>query len=621
MRMNKVEYRTEQAALIHKKYLNPVKIHSAVPDHARRAFADFDSELLEKMFKAKNGTAVTALWHADTSAYEGDDSRADSALCKHLAFWTHSDAKRIDRMFRTSALMRPKWDEKRGNRTYGEITISNAVEAQRSFVETHDFDYVSESGIGTHASVALIDPFSNEKRYSWNDTGSGALFADTYKNVARYVPQAVSWYVYKNGIWKIDEGSLRIAELAKALVRHMISCAANIKDDERRAKYLSYTAKLSSNKVRDAMLISARSIFPLQITEFDKDPFVFNFKNGTFQLKAFEFKPHDPNDFLSKTANVSYDPNACYPRWNQFIDEITGGDKEKALYLQKAIGYSLTGSTIEKKCFFLHGQTTNNGKSTMNSALLNIFGDYGTSIQANSLEKKQFSTGGSGPSADVAALAGTRFVSISEPDRSMRLDAGLLKQLTGGVDQIVARFMRQNFFSFYPSFKLFLQCNDLPQTTDDTLFSSDRAQVINFDRHFGDDEQDHTLDTEFRKPENASGILNWMLEGCRLYLCCGLNSPDSIKSATEAYRDESDLIGTFVAEVLVKKHGAFTLASAVYMKYQIWCEQNGYKKMSFKTFNRDIGRHMEAGHGKNGKIFKDRVIKISASSSSQCSYE
>lgn len=129
------------------------------------------------------------------------------------------------------------------------------------------------------------------------------------------------------------------------------------------------------------------------------------------------------------------------------------------------------------------------------------------------------------------------------------------------------------------------------------------------------------LCTEFRRPENASGILNWMLEGCRFYLCCGLNAPDSIKSATEAYREESDLIGTFVAQALLKKDGAFTLASAVYIKYQIWCEQNGYKKMSFKTFNRDIGRHLEAGHGKNGKIFKDCVIKISDSLSSQYGYE
>jgi putative DNA primase/helicase len=161
---------------------------------------------------------------------------------------------------------------------------------------------------------------------------------------------------------------------------------------------------------------------------------------------------------------------------------------------------------------------------------------------------------------------------------------------------------------------------DIKPSQGHTLFSSNRAQIISFDRHFDDDKQDHTLDTEFRKPENASGILNWMLEGCRIYLRCGLTSPDSVKAATQAYRNESDLIGIFVAEVLEKKQGTFTLAAAVYTKYQIWCEQYGYKKMSFKTFNRDIERHLESGHGKSGKIFKDCPIIICNGLSSQCGY-
>jgi putative DNA primase/helicase len=168
---------------------------------------------------------------------------------------------------------------------------------------------------------------------------------------------------------------------------------------------------------------------------------------------------------------------------------------------------------------------------------------------------------------------------------------------------------------------LFLHCNDLPATTDDTLFSSDRVQIIDFNRHFDEAEQDHNLESEFKKPENASGILNWMLEGCRLYLCCGFHAPVSVQAATATYRSESDLIGSFVNECLEPKSGLSTLASAVYTKYQYWCEQFGYKKMSFKNFNRDMERHVESGHGKNGKLFKGAVIKPSDYSESQYEHQ
>jgi putative DNA primase/helicase len=602
-----LQERTGQAADVFNKYMNST---IPMPQSTARAAIPLnlsdstDSVLLEKMFSSKNGAAICALWNGDTSAYGGDDSRADSALVMHLLFWTHGDADRTDRLFRQSGLMRDKWDERHGAQTYGELTIARAIESQRGFAVNRDFapiagGYSVQIGPSSSAGPIAIDPLTDEKRYPWNDTGNGALFADTYKNMARYVPQAVAWYVYENGVWKIDDGGLRVAELAKALVRHMISCAASIEDDDKREKYLKFTAKISSNKSRDAMQVSARSIYPVQITEFDKNPYLFNCLNGTFNLKDFTCKPHDPLDMLSKIANVNYDPKAKCGRFVTFVNEIMENDAEKIKYLQTAIGYSMTG-LHNKKCFFiLHGKLTNNGKSTFMDAVMNIMGDYAKAAQADVITSKQYAKDSSAPSEDIARLSGARLVSMAEPDKSARLNVGLIKQMTGN-DPLTARFLRQNSFQFMPQFKIFLHANDLPQTTDDTIFASGRVKIIEFNREFTPQEQDSTLETKFKEPESAAGIFNWMLKGVRSYLCEGLTEPVSVQAAIAAYRADSDIVGNFIGDCLEPMPGKFVLASAVYQKYQIWCARYGYQAMSFKNLNRELRRKLEIQHTRKG---------------------
>lgn len=283
--------RTEQAAEIFKKYM-------AVPPAAPRTephdlpLSEWGDGLPDRMFKAKNGAAIRRLWDGDTSSYGGDSSRADSALVMHAAFYTR-DEQRIDELFRQSGLMRPKWDEKHGAQTYGELTIRKALAAQHDSAVTRAFgsmrtDYAVHTDWTTgdkyeppQSGVIVIDPLQDERKYGWNDIGTGALFADTYRNVARYVPQAESWYVYEGGVWKLDSGGLRVAEMAKSLVQYMIGCAANISDDDKREKYLKFVTKMNSNRARMAMLESAKSIYPIQLFEFDKDPYLFNCQNGT----------------------------------------------------------------------------------------------------------------------------------------------------------------------------------------------------------------------------------------------------------------------------------------------------------------------------------------------------
>lgn len=597
--------RTEQAALVHKKYMSSkesVQISRTAPTLIDLSDREPDDVLLEKMFAAKNGTAITALWNGDTSAYGGDDSRADSALIMHLAFWTHGDTKRIDQLFRISGLMRPKWDEQHGVQTYGELTISRALEAQRSYAVKRDFAPVTDNysvRIGKQSQqepastdLVVIDPLEDEKRYTWDDMGNGYLFADTYRNKYRYVPEAGSWYYFNSQVWVIDMGNIIGAEFAKQLVKLMGRCAWNIKEDGKREEYLHFVAKLSSNKVREAMLVSARSVYPVPLAEFDKFPFLFNCQNGTLDLQTMSFNAHRAENFLSKISNVIYEPKIRCERWDQFIVEIMQNDIGKARFLQKALGYALTGDTSQECFFILYGATSRNGKGTLCETIKYLMGAYARAAQPETIGQKQNTNGGSGPSEDIARLKGARFVNISEPDKGLRLNAALVKQLTGG-DSVAARFLHQNSFEYIPEFKIFINCNYLPKVADDTIFKSGRVKLIPFERHFEPNEQDKGLKASFRKPENITGIFNWLTEGLKILRDEGLEAPDAVTVATEEYREESDVIGLFIQGCMSPYLGEKIKTTVAYETYTSWCHNNGYKPLNQHNFMDELRKKVE----------------------------
>ena len=184
-----------------------------------------------------------------------------------------------------------------------------------------------------------------------------------------------------------------------------------------------------------------------------------------------------------------------------FINEITNGDVEKAKFLQKALGYSISGDTRYECLFILYGATTRNGKGTLCESVLKILGGYGCTAKPETISTKQHINSQT-PSEDIARLAGIRFANISEPGKGLVLNAAQVKSMTGN-DTLNARFLHENSFDFRPQFKLYINTNYLPVINDMTLFSSGRVIIIPFDRHFSESEQDKTLKAEFSKPENC----------------------------------------------------------------------------------------------------------------------
>ena len=568
----------------------PEKDDSAEDNERHAPRFDAEQKLLDKARRAD--PLLDALFRGDWKGRYASQSEADLALCSKLAFWFQKDAVHIDRIFRQSSLFRPKWDERHygDGSTYGQKTVEMAITGCGGVYVPKAGHHQGSRSIPTvsDALVQALMSLHSEKndRYAWNDIGNGNLFADLYKLRARYVPERSKWAVFDGRIWQFDLGGLAVMQLCKELSDSLMAYALTITDEKTRQEYMRFLSRWQRRAMRETILKDAASVYPLPFAAFDRDPMLFNCLNGTLNLDNGRFSPHRPEDYLSKLSGVTFDPDAKCERWERFIDEVMQGDAGKARFLQKALGYALTGDTRHECFFILYGPSSRNGKGTTMETYARLMGDYGKSAKPDTIAQRQ-TANGSGPSEDIARLIGARFVNVSEPDKKLVLSAALVKTLTGR-DTVAARFLHENSIEFQPEFKLFINTNYLPQVTDVTLFSSGRVMVIPFERHFRDDEQDRDLKDVLAQPECLSGILNWALEGLRGVFDEGLNPPASVKIATDDYRERSDKIGRFVAEVLEEHPLGEERMSEVFTRYQSWCTANGIRSESSPNFNAQL---------------------------------
>lgn len=571
-----------------------------------------------------------AFYNGNWEDYYDNQSDADMSFVDMLAFWCGNNAEQIDRIYRSSGMMRPKWDRVQAGTTYGAITIRNAVLCNTSIyspVDKRDLvdhlnhtdpssefskisdsdrnDGVNNNGKASQAeksdtateykpdlsritlTIEEMQPNENP-RYGRNEIGLGNAFADYFYPIARFNRDRGIWYVFDGKIWRADEGDLMVAELAKYLADQLYSYALRITNEDSRKQYIERVKKLQQRRNRDVMVKDAKSVYPISMDAFDNKSYLFNCLNGTLNLDDGSFYPHDPKDFLTKLSGVTYDPDADCPRWHSFIKEVMMGDKETAEYLQKALGYAMYGASTLECLFILFGATSRNGKGTAMETFLAIMGDYGKTSNPEMLGSK-FNSNASGPSEEIARLAGVRFVNISEPEKRMTFNAALVKRMTGN-DTLNARFLHENSFDFRPVFKIFINTNYLPNVSDTTLFDSGRLKIIPFNRHFEENEQDKNLKTFFRKEHNLSGIFNWCIEGYRKFKKEGLNPPRSVVEATQSYHEDSDRIGQFVDAYLEEGEAYEARSKAVYLLYRNWCEENNYASENIKNFKDAMGK-------------------------------
>ena len=437
--------------------------------------------------------------------------------------------------------------------------------------------------------------------FNYTDLGNAERFVAQHGNDVRFVPDWGKWLVWDNKRWQVDEEG---AVPRKAFeTAHGILNEAHDLGNRDRADLVKHWMR-SESEPRIRAMQSLASNFEkvvVRAASLDSHPNLIGLPNGVLDLETGELHSARREDRITKLASCEYDPEARAPRWDIYLDRVLGGNAELKNYMQRAVGYSLTGHTVEQCLFFLHG-LGRNGKSIFLSVVRELLGEYAMPADFNTfLERRN-----DGPRSDLARLQGARFVPAIETSEGRRLNEGVVKQLTGE-DSIVARFLYGSEFEFRPQFKLWFAANHKPiiRGTDPAIWR--RIHLVPFTVTIPPEEVDPTLRDVLKK--ELSGILNWAVEGCQLWMEYGLKPPDAVRAATEEYRQESDTIGAFLAERCEFHPDASTPAAALYNAFKDWCEKTGEYRLSQTAFGRRLSeRGIEPGQSGSGyKKVKVRV--------------
>lgn len=433
-------------------------------------------------------------------------------------------------------------------------------------------------------AITKINPYDTDLYKEKDDITAGRLFSDTFSKVVRFNETADKWFYFDGVIWKKDPRGLVVEGLAQDLQRALQIYSARVNADNH---FNAFVFNLSKKHKRETMIKDAKSYNVINNDMLDADRDLLNVKNCVINLRTFEIIEHTPELLLSKVSNVVYNPGIKSPDFEKFISEIMQDEEDKIHYLQKLHGYCLTAETNREECYIYYGATTRNGKSTLLETMSYMLGDY--SLNADSDSFTMTSADARSAKSDIARLHGARLVHVSEAQKKMKLNGALIKSLTGQ-DKQTARFLYESEFEFYPVLKLIFNTNYLPQTNDMSLFTSGRMVVVPFERHFEDSEQDKGLKERLKSEVNLSGILNWCLDGLKSYRKEGLTPPDSIKKATEDYKNKSDKLKQFIDDCLEPVSEPMTAQNGlkgkdVYTRYVSWCKANGYGVEGKTNFN------------------------------------
>lgn len=571
---------TESVKYLHNKYIQKQEVAQQYIRSDYDSLIDLpEDEIVKAALNSKKGKRFEVFLNGGWEAFYNSHSEADMAFANDLAFWTGRDYSKMDSIFRNSSLMREKWDEKRKNSVYGRDTLNKAIQECSSVYrpkgDDEDFQLFVEQD----------DKKVERPYFSYDDTGNAERFVYRNKEVTRYSYTNKCWYFYDGKQW-VSDNTGQIKRLLDKVVEEMkkedVYMADGVDEEEAIKAFQKHIKSSRSNRGKTAMLKETEHHLPVSPDDFDKDKSVFNVQNGYLDLINGNLKEHDRKKMFTKISNVEFTDKIDCPRWIDFLNEIFEYDQELIDFIQKSVGYSLTGSTREQCMFILFGNGRN-GKSVFLDIINDILGTYATNIQPQTLMVKQQT---SGANSDIARLKGSRLVTTTEPNDGVRLDEGLVKQLTGG-DKVTARHLYGNEFEFDPEFKIWMATNHKPiiRGTDDGIWR--RLKMIPFEYQIPDNKVDKNLKYKLRK--ELSAILNWALEGALKWQKEGLKNPRVVEKANQEYRVEMDVTELFIQECCEVDEDYSIQAKTLYQTYIEWAKENGQYQMSNTRFGKEMG--------------------------------
>ncbi|OIR59868.1 DNA primase [Bacillus sp. FMQ74] len=587
-----VQERSEEIKTIFDKYLTEKEEAKTVSTRTQ-SVSDMSNlsnkEIWERMFNSKNGKSIQDLFNGQL--INGDHSSTDMALCNHLAFWTDKDASKMDSMFRESNLFREKWDRQHSadGATYGEMTIAAAIystgptisdlmEQQEQPYEVY-FSQPQASQVADTEEIIDTPPV-----FHLTELGNAERLVYYHGKNIRYCNE-LDWLIWNGKMW--EEDSKRQIEALTAQTLRAIYGEAKATEDGYRKKQLNdWAKKCERRNIRMNTILDTRPMVAVRKQELDSHKYLFNCENGVIDLKTGELLPHDRDFLFTKISSVAYQKDADCPNWKSFLESIFIDEQGQPNYeiinfMQKAIGYSLTGDTTEQVMFFLFGNGRN-GKSTFINTVQQLLGDYGRQTNSDTFIKKK---NDSSINNDIARLDGARFVSAVESEEGQQLSESLVKQITGG-EKMSARFLRQEYFEFTPEFKVFFTTNHKPivKGSDEGIWR--RIRLVPFTVTIPKEKVDKKLPQKLAA--EMSGILRWAVEGCLKWQKEGLKEPEVIRKATEGYREDMDILGPYMEERCILHPTTKVEAKELYKDYKDWCFENDEIELKNRAFYRQL---------------------------------
>ncbi len=555
-------------------------------------------EYIDKLCTSDIAKKFKSLFEGNIEQYMSQ-SEADMALCGLLAKFTEK-ALLIDRIFRESALMREKWDQVHSAKglTYGQMTINKALNNSKNYSLQKDPKYYLQN----------------------IERGDAELIRDLYQDRIIYNHYAKSWFIYSDGVWNLDEKEQTRKKVCLELNQFYNIASKNSDDkvlkiheelgfDEVSIKHVKNKSSpeekfrdecrkrirsLNTRKYLSNVMELAKSYLPVTTNEFDRHPLLINLKNGTFNLDLHEFREHEPKDLISKQCPTNFDEMADCPKWKAFLLRIFQADKDLVEFIKQLVGYSFTGLADLDVLLYCHGGGAN-GKSTFIKTLQELGGDYIENIPVDVLLLKNRNDT---DAYQLSRMKGTRMVFTDEIPGGRTLNESLVKSITGG-DTINARNPYEKPFSFEPTHTMWCFGNYKLNIKGNDTGIWRRVHLIPFTYTIPEEDRRDRSDVLAEFKAELPGILNWVIEGYQSYRKNGLLIPDVVSQATQDYRYESDVLGTFLEDNCVYEDGHKCELKKFSNSYLDWCSKN--KEFPAAKTSRQIGA-----------LLRSRGINVSA---------
>jgi putative DNA primase/helicase len=432
-----------------------------------------------------------------------------------------------------------------------------------------DDDFAAKVGAGPAGSGAGGWDDDDEAP-EFSDEDLALRFAAQHVYTMRHVAMWGRWYKWTGKVWAADEKRVAFSlsrQVARAAARE---CKKEAAKSIASAKTVAAIERLAQADPRLATAIDV----------WDADPWLLNTPDGVVDLRTGKLRPHSSGDFMTKITAVG--PGGDRPRFELFMREIMAGDEEMIAFIQRVLGYCLTGDTREEAIFFFYGGGQN-GKGVLTSTVEWLMADYcksaGDEVFTESKNDRH--------TTEIARLKGARIVLVAEVEDGRRWNESRLKRMTGG-DTITARFMRQDDFEFRPEFKPVIAGNHKPQIRNVNVAMRRRVNLLPFLVTIPKEKRDNTLKDKLK--EEGSGILQWLIEGCLEYQRIGLSPPKSVVDATDAYFKDEDNVSTWIEERCEVGKGLSDISSKLFASWKDYAEKSGLFIGNNKKFKEEMNR-------------------------------